>query len=500
MLETGDTLRPASSKAGRAGWLWAVAVTCSLLLVGFTGCGDDESEPGGESDKSAGLSGSADESVVKKLIEQSLLRARAGDTKGAIELLSQVIGNDASNARAFKIRGDIYSARKQDANALADYSAAIRIEPKNARWLNARGFFLFIRGKPATALRDVEAAIELDADYTEAWNNRGLLHIGEQDYETAIADFSRAIEIDAKFADAWNNRGFAYFRSKDYARAVSDFDQALVCDPKFVMAYNNRALLRMSRKEYRQAVSDCTAAIKLEVDNPRFYQMRREAYRRLGKSTEALADSEKLTWLIRFQQLTRGVASSPKQAAGYIRRARHLASDGRGGAALADSEKLTWLIRYQQLSRRVATAPKRAAGYIQRARHLAIDGRGGAALADYQRAITVEPGQAHEAYLARARHWIATRDLKRATADCSRALQAGGGYEAYSLRGETHKLQGNWDLAIADFEKARRFDEVVAETYAKRAEAHKAAGRTSESAADLKRAAELDPEQFGTSP
>ena len=454
MLETGDKLWPPRSKAGRACWLWAVAVTCSLLLVGFTGCGDDESEPGGESDKSTGLSDSVDESAVKKLIEQSLLRAKAGDTKGAIELLSQVIGNDANNARAFKIRGDIYSARKQDANALADYSAAIRIEPKNARWLNARGFFLFIRGKPSTALRDVEAAIELDADYTEAWNNRGLLHIGEQDYETAIADFSRAIEIDSKFADAWNNRGFAYFRSKDYARAVYDFDQALVCDPKFVMAYNNRALLRMSRKEYRQAVSDCTAAIKLEGDNPRFYQMRREAYRRLGKSTEALADSEKLTWLIRFQQLTRGVASSPKQAAGYIRRARHLANDGRGGAALAD----------------------------------------------YQRAITVEPSQAHEAYLARARHWIATGDLKRATADCSRALQAGGGYEAYSLRGETHKLQENWDLAIADFEKARRFDEVVAETYAKRAEAHKAAGRTSEAASDRKRAAELDPNQFGTSP
>jgi tetratricopeptide (TPR) repeat protein len=457
MLETGDMLRPASSRAGRAGWLWAVAVTCSLLLVGFTGCGDDESEGGGDSGQSTGLSGTVDESAVEKLIEQAVLRVKAGDAKGAIELLSQVIGNDASNARAFKIRGDIYSARKQDANALADYSAAIRIEPNSfqkARWLNARGFFLFIRGKRDASLRDLEAAIELDADYTEAWNNCGLLHIGDQDYEKAIADFSRAIATDPKFADAWNNRGFAYFRSNDHAKAVSDFDQALVCDPKFVMAYNNRALLRMSRKEYREVVADCTLAIKLKPDNPRFYQLRREAYRRLGKSKEALADSEKLVWLIRFQQLTRRVAESPKQAAGYI----------------------------------------------QRARHLAIDGRGGAALADYQRAITVEPGEAHEAYLARARHWIATGDLKRATADCSRALQAGGGYEAYSLRGETHKLQGNWDLAIADFTRVRRFDEVVAETYLKRAAAHKAAGRTAEAAADLKRAAELDPERSATSP
>ena len=144
--------------------------------------------------------------------------------------------------------------------------------------------------------------------------------------------------------------------------------------------------------------------------------------------------------------------------------------------------------------------PDRAEGYIQRARHLVVDGRSGAALADFQRAITVEPGQADEAYLARARHWISKGDLKRATVDCSRALAVTHGYEALSLRGEIHMLQGNWDQAIADFEKAKRFDTMGAETYAKRAAAHQAAGRKSEAAADRKRAAELDPERFGKSP
>mgnify|MGYP001210177696 CR=1 FL=1 len=432
--------------------LWSVVLTCCMLfLVGVTGCGDDEpegdSESAGGSGQSTGRALAVDDSAVDKLIKLAVERVQAGDSKRAIELLSQVIGNDADNARAFAIRADIYSARKQDASALADLSAAIRIEPENARWLNARGFFLFTRGKRDAAMRDFDAAIGLDGEYAEARNNRGLLHVGGRDYEKAIIDFSRAIEIDAKFADAWNNRGFAHFRSDDDSRALSDFDQALVCDPKFVMAYNNRALLRMSRKEYRQAVSDCTSAIELDAVNPRFYQLRREAYRRLGKSKLALADGEKLVWLLRFQRLSRQVAASPKRAGGYIQRARHLASDGQGGAALAD----------------------------------------------YQRAITVEPGQAHEAYLARARHWVFSGDLKRATSDCSRALEVGGGYEAYSLRGECHKLQGHWDLAIADFAKARRFDAVVAETYLKRAEAHQAAGRLPEAAADRKRAAELDP-------
>ena len=435
-----------------------LATLALLLMGGLSGCGEDaaDGEAGSQSADSSSVNepGATDQAMVDKLLKKAVAQEKAGDAKGAIELVSQVIGNDPGNSRAFKVRADIYAGLRQDANALADYSAAIRIDPKDVRWLNARGFFLFTRGKRDAALRDLDAAITLDAGNSEALNNRGLLRVGQQDYKRAIADFSQAIEADAKFADAWNNRGFAHFRSDQHAKALKDFDTALACDPKFVMAYNNRALLRIARKEYRQAVADCSSAIELSGDNPRFYQLRREAYRRLGKSKEALADSE----------------------------------------------KLAWLIKYQRLSSRVASAPRQASGYIQRARHLAQEGRSGAALADYQRAIKVDPNQANEAYLARARYWIAKKDWKQATVDCSRALEAGGGFAAWSLRGEAHMHQGHWDLAIADFAKARRFDTVVAGVYAKRASVHESAGRKAEAAADRKRAAELDPERFGKTP
>ena len=214
---------------------------------------------------------------------------------------------------------------------------------------------------------------------------------------------------------------------------------------------NNRALLRMANKDYRRAVADCSSAIERDGDNPRFYQLRRAAYRKLGKSKEALADGERLIWLIKFQQLSRKVAAAPQQAKTYIERARHLGADGRTGAAMAD----------------------------------------------YQRAITAEPAKAVEAYLARARHWIAAEKWTRALDDCNQALKAGGGHAAWSLRGEVHRGQGDWDQAIADFTKARRFDDVVAETYARRGELHRAAGRKAKATADLKRAAELDPDRFG---
>jgi len=427
------------------------------LVIGVVGCGGDDSETGdgaGQGSPTAGsgrASGESGDQAVDGLIDGAAKRIKAGDAKGAVELLSQAIGNDAGNARAFVMRADIYARSKQDANALADYSAAIRVEPKSARWLNARGFFLFTRGKRAAALRDLDAAIALDAGYAEAHNNRGLVHVGTQEYDKAIVAFNKAVAADPKYVDAWNNRGFAHFRSDDHDKALADFNQALACDGDFVMAYNNRALLNMARKDYRRAVADCSSAIKRDADNPRFYQLRRAAYRKLGKSKEALADGE----------------------------------------------RLIWLIKYQQLSRRVAAAPLQAKTYIERARHLGADGRTGAAMADYQRAIAAEPAKAVEAYLARARHWIAVKKWTPALADCNQALKAGGAHAVWSLRGEVYRGQGDWDRAIADFVKARRFDDVVAETYARRAEGHRAAGREAEAAADLKRAAQLDPERFG---
>ena len=439
------------------GCQWLSMIVIALILAG---CGGSENSPASPAD-SPGQDSATDSTreaeldatakATGRLFDQARARVAAGDAKAAVELLSQVLGNDPDNAGAYALRAAVYARRRLDANALADFSAAIRVDPKNPRWLNSRGYFLITRGRRVEALRDLDAAIVLKADYAEALNNRGLAHVGAQDYKRAIADFDSAVAARPTFSDAWNNRGFAYFRSNDDAQALADFNQALKCNPEFVMAYNNRALLRMDRKEYRKAVADCTEAIRRETDNPRFYQLRREAYRKLGKSKEALADGM----------------------------------------------RLIWLLKHEQLSRRIADAPGKAKGYIQRADHLAIDGRSGAALADYERAIAVEPAKSVTAYLARAEYWIVRQQWDRALADCEAGVKAGAKQRGWSLRGEAWRGKGEWDKAIADFVRARRFDGVVAETYARRGEARRKAGREQAAAADFKRAAELDPQRFG---
>ena len=383
-------------------WFFACICGGTWLLAGCGGEGTS-SAPTDAQDRPATTASAGKSSQVKGLLERARKALRGGHHRVAVELLSQAIGNDSDNALAFALRADAYVRTKQFANALADFSSAIRIDPENPRWLNSRGYFLLTRGRRRDAIKDFDAAIVLKPDYAEAHNNRGLVHVGGQDYDQAVKDFDAAISARSTFADAWNNRGFANFRSGDYETAIQDFNKALEHNPDFAMAYNNRALLRMDRKEYRQAVADCTEAIKRDGDNPRYYHFRREAYRKLGRAKEARADGQKLTWLLKLRQL----------------------------------------------NQQIAEAPDFSSGYIQRAEHLKTDGRGAAALADYERAIRAEPGKSATAYLGRANYWFQQQQYAKTIEDCTLAERAGAEHSAWSLRGEAWMKQGEFAKAIA---------------------------------------------------
>jgi tetratricopeptide (TPR) repeat protein len=82
-------------------------------------------------------------------------------------------------------------------------------------------------------------------------------------------------------------------------------------------------------------------------------------------------------------------------------------------------------------------------------------------------------------------------DFQKAMLDCDESIVANPSLEAYSLRGDLWLRLENLDLAIADFESAKRFDEQVAVAYEQRAEKQREAGATAEADADKARAAEI---------
>ncbi|MEG4804150.1 tetratricopeptide repeat protein [Microcoleus sp. ARI1-B5] len=77
------------------------------------------------------------------------------------------------------------------------------------------------------AIADYTAAIAINPNYAKAYNKLGIIR-GRylKDYPAAKADFDRAIEINPKYADAYYNRAKVRYFLEDKPGAIADYQKA----------------------------------------------------------------------------------------------------------------------------------------------------------------------------------------------------------------------------------------------------------------------------------
>lgn len=78
----------------------------------------------------------------------------------------------------------------------------------------------------AQAIADLSRAIELNPDYADAYIQRGTAYGRSGDNERALEDLDFAISLRPNYALAYNNRGVAYKLLGDYENARKDFEMA----------------------------------------------------------------------------------------------------------------------------------------------------------------------------------------------------------------------------------------------------------------------------------
>ena len=82
-------------------------------------------------------------------------------------------------------------------------------------------------GEYAAALADYEAALALDPGSSYALYNAGIVRDRLGDYAGAVAAFSGAIQLEPQNADFFHNRGFSYRKMERYEDAIADYTLAL---------------------------------------------------------------------------------------------------------------------------------------------------------------------------------------------------------------------------------------------------------------------------------
>jgi lipoprotein NlpI len=152
---------------------------------------------------------------------------------------------------AYVNRGDIYHFKRQDEKAIADYDAALKLRDGDEVAYYDRGNSYAAIGKHRQAIADYDAALRLKKDYQPAYFNRGNSYQALGRFAEAATDYDAAIKLKPDDFDAIHSRGFVSFYLGRYAAAAEDFQPGAANDP-YLALWRYLARARVGQADPRE--------------------------------------------------------------------------------------------------------------------------------------------------------------------------------------------------------------------------------------------------------
>lgn len=212
-------------------------------------------------------------------------------------LLAEAATDSASRADLLHARGRVQHDLGNHARALADYTAALEIDPDNSYALFNRGLIHAVMGNQPRAIEDFNASLELRPDNYQAYHERGLSYLNMGMFNEAIADMTLVHTRDPDHEYALSNRGIAYAWLNNAERAEADFRTFSPGDPAWPVVLRGRAVLAEKRGDYRSAIALLTEALHIDPEDEFSLSHRADAYWKIGQLDLARDDDDRLTAL-----------------------------------------------------------------------------------------------------------------------------------------------------------------------------------------------------------
>jgi len=233
---------------------------------------------------------------VSPLVELYLGWAYADQNENAraIECLTRTI-EMAPDAFAYGLRGQCHTRLLRPAEAIADYTAALNLDPNSSFAYLGRCRAHWDQGSSRLVFEDASKVIGLDPGAALAYYLRAVARkaLGHPD-DAILKDLSDAIDRDPKLAVAYVARGFLYYQKLgQYDRAIEDSSKALDLDPTLCTALGNRGWSKFGKGDYSGAITDASGAIALHPEGGEHFYARARALGILGNFQEAVADLDR---------------------------------------------------------------------------------------------------------------------------------------------------------------------------------------------------------------
>jgi serine/threonine protein kinase/tetratricopeptide (TPR) repeat protein len=226
-------------------------------------------------------------------------------------------------------------------------------------------------------------------------------------------------------------------RDDDFAGAVRVFTGCILKRPEHAFAYYCRANAYARLGRLQDAVADYSRALELEPAHVPSWRGRGVAYRRMNCPAEAVGD------------LSRALELDPDDASTWYSRGTTFGRLGSSERALAD------------LTRAIDLDPRQATYWCNRGVEYGLVEQPRKAIEDFDQAIELDPTLA----------------------------------KAWNNRGSAHRLLGHVDAAIADFSRAIELSPTYAFAWNNRGATQLASGKLDQAIADCTRAADLAPRE-----
>lgn len=133
-------------------------------------------------------------------------------------------------------------------------------------------------------LEEQNKAIEKNAKDAKAFYGKGIINNDLKEYERAIANFGIALTINPVYWEAYLARAVAYaYGSSDWDKAIDDVNKAIEINPqgkssRGVSHYRVRGILRFQKEEYGKTIEDLSKAIEIDQKDGYAYYWRGRAH------------------------------------------------------------------------------------------------------------------------------------------------------------------------------------------------------------------------------
>jgi tetratricopeptide (TPR) repeat protein len=164
-------------------------------------------------------------------------------------------------------RGDTHYDEERYGQALAEYDAALALEPKSPVAHYGRGCALQELERTEEALSALKEALSQDPDYEDAYYALAKVYSALGQPAGTIFSWSAAIRLNPNEPSYWMERGDGYFDQERYSEALRDYDSAVRLDPTSALALLNRSWALRMVERYEEARADLEQAVLLDPDN-----------------------------------------------------------------------------------------------------------------------------------------------------------------------------------------------------------------------------------------